>query len=240
MAFDFAILITYWPLLMQGAWLTIRVCTWAFVFGYAIGVALALLSLVPSLVTRVAVKVYVAVLRAVPFIVILFVIYYGLPFAGVRLPSLAVGTIALSLYASAYYAEIVRAAIIGLPKGQFESARVVGMSPLQAMRHVIFPQLFRGLVAPSANMTVIMLKESAVLSSISIGELTYQSLVVQGRTFAPFEAFAAVALLYWMISFLIGRCGSYVERRTGHAERDNVSRSGLAASFLSFERRNAA
>jgi len=218
--------------------LTIRICAWAFVFGYAIGVALALLSMVPSLVTRISVKTYVAIIRAVPFIVVLFVIYYALPFAGIRLPSLIVGTIALSLYASAYYAEIVRAAIIGLPKGQFESARVVGMSPLQAMRYVIFPQLFRGLIAPSANMTVIMVKESAVLSSITVGELTYQSLVVQGRTFAPFESFAAVALLYWMISFLIGRFGSYLEGRTGHAERDNVSRSELAASFLSFDRRN--
>ena len=155
--------------------------------------------------------------------------------AGVRFRAYVTGTIALALFASAYYAEIVRGAILSLPRGQFESARVVGMSPLQAMRHVIFPQILRGLVPPSVNLTLTMIKESSVLSSITVAELTYQSLVVQGNTFAPFEAFAAVTLIYWGITLVVSRAAAAFEARTGLAERQDVERSALAASFLSLE-----
>ncbi|MDQ0469413.1 amino acid ABC transporter permease [Labrys wisconsinensis] len=239
MRFDIGILAQYWPILLQGAWLTVRICLTAFVVGYALGILVALLSLVPSRIVQALVAVYLAVLRAIPFIIILFLVYYGLPFAGVRFPAVVTGTVALSLFASAYYAEIGRAAIVALPRGQFESARVVGMSPLQAMRHIVFPQILRGLVPPSVNMTLTMVKESSVLSSITVAELTYQSLVVQGNTFAPFEAFAAVTLIYWAIAILVARAAALFEARTGVAERQDVERSALAASFLSLDRRPA-
>jgi polar amino acid transport system permease protein len=240
MSFDLGILAQYWPLFLEGAWLTIRITAAAFVLGYAAGIVLALLALVPNPVVRFLVAAYVAVIRAIPFIIILFLVYYGLPFAGVRMPAVVTGTLALAVFASAYYAEIVRAAILALPRGQFESARVIGMSPLQAMRHVIFPQILRGLVPPSTNMTLTMIKESAVLSSITVAELTYQSLVVQGNTFAPFEAFAAVTVIYWAISIFFARAAALFEARVGQAERENVGRSALAASFLSFDKRSAA
>jgi His/Glu/Gln/Arg/opine family amino acid ABC transporter permease subunit len=239
MRFDFGILVQYWPLFLQGAWLTIRITFAAFVIGYTLGIFIALLALVPNRIVRGLVAVYVSVLRAIPFIIILFLVYYGLPFAGIRFPAVIIGTIALSLFASAYYAEIVRAAIVALPRGQFESARVVGMSPLQAMRYVVFPQILRGLVPPSVNMTLTMIKESSVLSSITVAELTYQSLVVQGNTFAPFEAFAAVTLIYWAIAVVVAKAAAMFESRTGTAERQDVQRSTLAASFLSLDREAA-
>jgi polar amino acid transport system permease protein len=235
MSFDLGILVEYWPLLVEGAWLTIRITFVAFVLGYVIGIVVALAALVPSRLVRGTVAAYVGVLRSIPFIIILFLVYYGLPFAGVRFPAYVTGTFALALFASAYYAEIIRGAIQALPRGQFESARVVGMSPLQAMRHVIFPQILRGLVPPSVNLTLTMIKESSVLSSITVAELTYQSLVVQGNTFAPFEAFAAVTLIYWAITVVVARAAAILEARTGTAERQDVERSALAASFLSLE-----
>jgi His/Glu/Gln/Arg/opine family amino acid ABC transporter permease subunit len=233
--FDPSILADYWPLFLQGAWLTVRICAVAFIVGYSVGILVALAALVPSRIVRALVAAYVGVLRSVPFIIILFLVYYGLPFAGIRFPAYVTGTLALALFASAYYAEIVRGAILSLPRGQFESARTVGMSPLQAMRHVVFPQILRGLVPPSVNMTLTMIKESAVLSSITVAELTYQSLVVQGNTFAPFEAFAAVTLIYWAITLVVARLAAILEARTGTAEREDVERSALAASFLSLE-----
>ncbi|WAJ28317.1 amino acid ABC transporter permease [Antarcticirhabdus aurantiaca] len=235
MTFDPAILADYWPLFLQGAWLTVRICAVAFIVGYSIGILVALAALVPSRIVRALVGAYVGLLRSVPFIIILFLVYYGLPFAGIRFPAYVTGTLALALFASAYYAEIVRGAILSLPRGQFESARTVGMSPLQAMRHVVFPQILRGLVPPSVNMTLTMIKESAVLSSITVAELTYQSLVVQGNTFAPFEAFAAVTLIYWAITVVVARLAAILEARTGTAEREDVERNALAASFLTLE-----
>jgi polar amino acid transport system permease protein len=233
MHFDPAVLLDYWPLLLQGAWLTVQVSIAALVMGYVAGIAVALIALVPGWLPRLVTGLYVETLRNIPFIIILFVVYYGLPFWRIRLPATLVGTVALALFASAYYAEIVRAAILALPRGQFESARAIGMSPLSAMRHVVAPQILRTLVPPSTNMTLTMMKESAVLSSITVPELTYQSLVVQGNTFAPFEVFAAVASIYWLIAIVIAEASRRLERSVGTAQADASSRNRIADRYLS-------
>ena len=233
MHFDPAVLVDYWPLLLQGAWLTLQVSVAALVMGYVAGIAVALIALVPGWLPQLVTGFYVETLRNIPFIIILFVVYYGLPFGGVRLPATLVGTAALALFASAYYAEIVRAAILALPRGQFESARAIGMSPMSAMWHVVAPQILRALVPPSTNMTLTMMKESAVLSSITVPELTYQSLVVQGNTFAPFEVFAAVASIYWLIAVVIAEISRRLERRVGAVQAEAVSRNRIADRYLS-------
>jgi polar amino acid transport system permease protein len=238
MHFDPLLLLDYWPQLLQGTVLTIQVAAGAFVLGYLIGIAVALIALLPFWPARVVAGAYVETLRNIPFIIIVFVVYYGLPFSGIRLPSTLVGTIALAMFASAYYAEIVRAAIVGLPSGQFESARAIGMSPAQAMWHVVAPQILRSLVPPSTNMTLTMMKESAVLSSITVPELTYQSLVVQGNTFAPFEVFAAVASIYWLIAIVIAETSRRIERRVGAAQAEGVARNKLASRYLSLDARS--
>lgn len=237
MAFDPFLLVDYWPLLLEGTVLTLAVSAAAAVVGYVLGIAVALVGLVPSRPARLAAGLYIEVLRDIPFIIILFVTYYGLPFAGVRLPATFVGTLALALFVSAYYAEIVRAAIVALPRGQFESARAVGMSPLAAMRHVVGPQILRAAIPPSTSMTLTMMKESAVLSSITVPELTYQSLVVQGNTFAPFEVFAAVAAIYWLLAAGFAELARRLERRAGAAYGDEVAHSRLSDRFLSLDAR---
>lgn len=239
MVFDPAILLQYWSLFVEGAWRTVQISVQAILLGYAIGIALALVSLAPGWVARLAVSAYIEMLRAIPFIIILFVVYYGLPFSGIRLPATLVGTVALALFASAYYAEIVRAGILALPRGQFESARAIGMSPLQAMRHIVGPQVARSIVPPSTNMTLTTIKESSVLSSITVPELTYQGLVVQGNTFAPFEVFAAVTLIYWGLTLVVAWAARRLERRLGVAQTQGVVRNRLAASFLLLEREPA-
>lgn len=240
MGFDVDILVRFWPIFLEGAWLTLRLSVVAFVLAYVLGIVVALVSLVPSRPLRLLVDVYVLTLRSIPFIIILFVVYYGLPFWGIRLPALFVGTGALALFASAYYAEIIRAGIQALPRGQYESARAVGMSPTQAMAHVVAPQIVRSLVPPSTNMTLTMIKESAVLSSITVPELTYQGLVVQGETFAPFEVFAAVTVLYWAMTSTVAHLATLFERRVGVGQARGVGGNRLAASFLVLDREEAA
>lgn len=239
MHFDPGLLLDYWPLLLQGAWLTVRISAAALVIGYAAGITVAMIALMPGLLPRLVAGLYIETLRNIPFIILIFVVYYGLPFSGIRLPATIVGTLALALFASAYYAEIVRAAILALPRGQYESARAIGMSPAQSMRHVVAPQILRALVPPSTNMTLTMMKESAVLSSITVPELTYQSLVVQGNTFAPFEVFAAVASIYWLIAAVIAESSRRLERSVGAAQAADISRNRIADRYLSLVARRA-
>jgi His/Glu/Gln/Arg/opine family amino acid ABC transporter permease subunit len=236
MTLDPTLFIRYAPLLFQGAWVTVKITVMAFVFGYAAGVVIALLSLLPGRLPRAIITSYKTLLRGVPFIILLFLVYYGLPFAGIRLPAFVVGTVALAVFNSDYYAEVVRSAIVALPRGQFDSARAVGMSASQTMRHVVGPQVLRSLLPPSTNVTLTMIKESSVLSSITVAELTYQGLVMQGETYAPIESFAAVTGIYWAISASVAFAADRLERRVGRAQTERIGRSSLATSYLSFDR----
>ncbi|KMQ80605.1 ABC-type polar amino acid transport system protein, permease protein [Candidatus Burkholderia pumila] len=148
-----------------------------------------------------------------------------------RLPSIITGTLSLATFASVYYAEVIRAAMQALPSGQYQSARVIGMSPAQATRHVIVP--------PSTNVTLTMMKESVVLSSVTVPELSYQGLIVQGNTFAPFEVFAAVAGLYWLIAIATAEAARWLERKTGARRGERITRNALADRYLSLDKRSA-
>ncbi|TQN60506.1 amino acid ABC transporter permease [Agrobacterium tumefaciens] len=213
MSFDVTIIIDNLPLFLQGAWLTLRLAFVVFLIGMTLAIfaAIASFSAFPPL--RWLVQAYVAVMRGIPFIVLLFLTHYGLPAAGLRVPAMITATAALSLFAGAYYTEIIRACVKALPRGQWEAARTIGMSPTRAAIHVIIPQIVAPMLPPLVNCTVTMIKESSVISSITVAELTFQGLVVQGNTFAPFEVFVAVALLYWAITSIFALAARLLERR---------------------------
>lgn len=234
--FDFSLIVDYSGLLAAGAATTAFIVVASFALGFGIGTVLALLSFLPSAVPRFLLSAYSVILRSVPFIVFVFIVYYGLPFANVRLPALLVGILALAFYKSAYYAEIIRASILALPRGQFESARAVGMSPGQAFWHVIAPQIVHGLLPPSTNMTITLIKESSILSTITVADLTYQGMIMQSNTYAPLECFAAVSFIYWALCTAVALVARRLEKRFGAARNAAVVRNPLIASFLSFER----
>ena len=123
-----------------------------------------------------------------------------MPFYGLRLSAEYIGVLALAAFGSAYFAEIIRAGIDAVPKGQLESARAIGMTDWQAMRNVILPQTLSIVIPPLTNQTLTLIKESAILSTITVHELTMTGLLVQGETFRPFEVFIMVALLYWALN----------------------------------------
>ncbi|HEY0297181.1 MAG TPA: amino acid ABC transporter permease [Bordetella sp.] len=240
MRFEPSIILDNAPLFLKGALLTLEISACALSIGFVLGVAIALLRLAPSRVLHGFAGGYIAVLRSVPFIIFLFLVYYGLPFSGIRIPALTTGIVSVALFSSPYYAEVIRSAIQALPAGQYESARVIGMSPAQAMRHVIAPQIVPALIAPATNVTLTMIKDSAVLSSITIPELSYQGLIVQGNTFAPFEVFAAVAGLYWLISMAIAEFSRRLELRVAGMRERRATRNALADRYLSLDKRTAA
>lgn len=231
MSLDPFVVLDRWPLFLEGALMTLYITMIAFVAGMAIAAIAAIGSVSAIAPLRWLVNVYVTVMRGIPFIVLLFLIHYGLPAAGMRLPALATGISALSLFAGAYYTEIIRACVQALPAGQWESARAIGMSRIAASRDIIIPQILAPMVPPVVNCTMTMIKESSVISTITVAELTFAGLVVQGETFAPFEVFIAVALIYWAITYGFERAARLFERRLS-GSRAASQMTSLVAGYL--------
>ena len=143
---------------------------------------------------------YIEIFRNTPFIIQVFLIYYVLPFYGLRLPAEQVGILALAAFGSAYFAEVIRGGIDAMPSGQLESARAIGMTEYQAMRYIVLPQAVGVILPALSNQMLSLVKESAILSTITVQEMTMTAIRVQGETFRPFEAFIMIAGLYWALN----------------------------------------
>ncbi len=213
MGLDFSIFIDYGPRILLGFWLTIKIVVLAIAIGLPMGACLALARRSRLAVLRLAATAFIEVFRNTPFIIQVFLIYYVLPFYGLRLPAEQVGVLALAAFGSAYFAEVIRGGIEAMPAGQLESARAIGMTELQAMRYVVLPQALGVILPPLTNQMLSLIKESAILSTITVQEMTMTALRIQGETFRPFEAFIMIALLYWMLNEVVAIGMRRLERR---------------------------
>lgn len=238
--FDTSVITGHWLDFARGIGVTVLVTSLGLLLGFLIGFAVALLRASSLLPLRILIGFYVEVLRNIPFIILLFIFFYGLPFANIRLPSQVAGGIALALFSSAYYAEILRGAMAAVPHGQVEAARAIGFSHWQILRDVVVPQMWKFALPPLAGTTTTTVKESSVLSTIAVAELTYQGLIVQGMTFAPFEVFVTVAALYWIYTALLTAGFHRAERAIGTPEMNAVFRSAVARKYLSLDHRRRA
>lgn len=224
MKFDFSIYVTYAPVLVRGFLLTIAASGIAIVLSPILGACLVLARLSRYRMAVGLSMAFVEIMRDLPFMVVLFLIFYLLPAFGIRLPAFAIGVITLSLYSGAYFSEIMRSAILAVPKGQMESARATGMSPLQALRYVVAPQMMGYFLPPATNQAVLVVKESSILSTITVAELTMASEVIQSYTYSPIEVFVLISILYWLMCTSVTRIGRKLEdtlqirgRRVGRA-----------------------
>ncbi len=236
MGFDVSIITDNWPLFVQGVVTTLLITAIALPLGFLIAIPVAFMKLSRFAILRAVAAFYIELFRNAPFLIVLYVIFYALPTLQVRLPPLVVGTGVLCLYATSYLAEIIRGAYLAVPRGQLEAARAVGMSHFQGIREIVAPQMVGFLIPPSTNMGIILIKETSVLALISVGELTYQGMVVQAATFAPFEVFVAVGGLYWLVCSVLSFAAATAERRSAHAI-DGPRRQSVADSFLSLDAR---
>jgi polar amino acid transport system permease protein len=207
----------YGPLLLAGLVTTLRVCALASVIALLAGLGLALLLRARLLVVRAAARTYVEVMRGTPILVILFLLYYGGPSFGLVLEAEPVGILGLGFYGAAYFAEIFRAGFESIPKGQLEAARMVGLTRRQIVYRIQIPQMLGLIVPPSVNQVIILVKESAVLSIITVAELTKNATQMANETFAVVEPYLAVAVLYWVLIEVIACSGRWIERRVRHA-----------------------
>ncbi|MBV7505470.1 amino acid ABC transporter permease [Bacillus sp. sid0103] len=202
------------PMLLKGLQVTLYIFVIAIILGFLIGLVIALLRLAPIKFLNWIAKVYVDAIRGTPFIVQLFFIYFGVnSLQLVSLNSTTAGIITVAINAGAYFAEIIRAGIQSIDKGQTEAARSIGFTGAQTMRYVVLPQAFRRMLPTITNQSIISLKDTSLLSVIGIADLTQQGQIQASATFEAFKIWLAVGIIYFIIIYLLTLLANFIERR---------------------------
>lgn len=200
------------PLLLEGLWITILLGAVSIIAGLVTGLLMALVRLYGIAPLRAVARIYIDVFRSIPLLVLLVLVYYALPFVGIRLTSFAAAATALSLVSCAYTAEIFRAGIEALPKGQFEAADAIGLGFFSSMRDVILPQAFRIVVPPLTSNCINVLKDTALASVVAMPDLLKQATQAQALAANPTPLIGA-AFLYLLLLLPLVRLVGYFEAR---------------------------
>ncbi|WP_386680002.1 amino acid ABC transporter permease [Loktanella sp. R86503] len=200
------------PMLLDGLWLTLQLGAASIIAGLALGLVVALLGLYAVKPVRLLMRLYIDIFRSIPLLVLLIVIYYALPFVGLRLSSFASAMAALTLVSGAYTAEIFRAGIEAIPHGQFEAAEALGLNQRQTMFDVILPQAVRIVIPPLTNNAINVIKDTALASVVAMPDLLKQATQAQALTANPSPLIGA-ALIYIAFLWPLVLFVSYLERR---------------------------
>jgi polar amino acid transport system permease protein len=206
------------PLLLRGLWITIGLGMTAIVLGAAGGLLLALLRLYAPAALRLLTIIYINVFRAIPLLVLLIVIYYALPFVGLRLTSFTSATMALSLVSAAYSAEILRAGIEGVPRGQSEAARALGLSKIRQMTDVILPQAIKLVIPPLTSNAINVMKDTSLASVVAMPDLLKQATQAQALAANPTPLISA-ALIYIVLLLPLVSLAGVAEARLARRTR---------------------
>ena len=211
---------TYGSLLLTAMGQTLLLALWGLFFACILGMIFGLMSVLKNRVCRVIAQIFVDVIRGVPMIVLAYFIYFGVPYGlnnllhfSVTLSALQAGTICLALNCGAYMAEIIRAGIQSVDKGQMEAARSLGLPYWRAMQRVILPQAIRTMIPSIINQFIITLKDTSILSAIGFPELVNTAKNVVANTFMSFQTWGIVAVMYLIVITILSRVAKIVERR---------------------------
>lgn len=210
--FDWQVIWDSLPYLLQGAWVTLEISFLAIIFGTLVGVLFGLASVSGIRPLQLVTKVYVYFIRGTPPLVQVFVVYFALPVIGIEIPTFWAGVVALTVNAGGFIAEIVRAGIESIDIGQHEAATSIGMTQVQAILLILFPQTVRRIIPPLTNELITLVKGSSLLSVISVYELTRAGQVIIAAKFTPFEIYFVVAIMYLIIVAAMSQASEYVER----------------------------
>lgn len=200
------------PLLLRGLWITLQLGAASILAGLVLGLVLAMARLYAPAPVRFVTRVYIDVFRSIPLLVLLIIVYYALPFVGVRLSPFASAMTALTLVSGAYTAEIFRAGIEAIPKGQFEASAALGLSGPQTMADVILPQAVRIVIPPLTNNSINVVKDTALASVVAMPDLLKQATQAQALAANPTPLIVAAAIyvaFLWPLVALVSR----MERR---------------------------
>ena len=208
---DPMIFVEYSPILIRGFGLTILAWLLGTVFGMALGLLIALLQRYGPKPLTWVIQAYIEIVRGTPFLVQLFVLYYGGPMVGLRLDPLPAGILGLTIYGSPYFAEIFRSGFRAVPHGQIEAARAIGMAELTIVRRILLPLGLVSALPALVNFSIILTKETVILSIITVPELMYQVQRMSTETFRFLEGNLVLALFFWGLVEVISRFGRRIE-----------------------------
>ncbi len=202
-----------WGILVNGLLTTLQVSVLGWLLAMALGVLVATLRVTPSGPLRFAGAAYVEFFRNIPLLVLIFFIYQGLPSAGIRLSGFWAGVLGLGIYTGAFVGEAIRSGITGIPRGQLEAALASGLSYPQAMRLIILPQAIRATIPPLGNNTINLIKNSSLVSTISVFDILGTANLIGSRTFAYTPTLLAAAALYLVLTIPAAIAVNALERR---------------------------
>ncbi|TLF27226.1 amino acid ABC transporter permease [Microbacterium sp. 5K110] len=204
---------SFWPMVLAGLRGTIPLSLASFAIGLVIALGMALLRLSRNVVLRGVARFYISVIRGTPLLVQLFVIFYGLPAVGVVIDPFPAAVIAFSLNVGGYAAEVIRAAILSVPRGQWEAAHVVGLSPRKTLTRIILPQAARVSVPPLSNTFISLVKDSSLASLILVTELFRQAQNIAAFSYEFMAVYLEAALIYWLFCLVLSAGQGVLERR---------------------------
>ncbi|MCI8560946.1 MAG: amino acid ABC transporter permease [Dorea sp.] len=211
MKFEF--LTTYWPFYIEGLKITIIYSVFAVIFGIILGVMLALMKLSKLKVLKAFAVSYINFVRGTPILVQIYIVYFGLFSFGINLADSTAGIAALAINSGAYVAEIVRAGIEAVDRGQIEAARSLGMSHFATTRLLVIPQAIKNILPALCNEFIVTTKNTSMLSIIGIHDLMYNTDTIRGNTLLAFEPLIIAAVIYFTISYVLTKLIGVLERR---------------------------
>lgn len=200
---DWQAILSSLPSLGDGMLATLQLCVVAALCSLSWGALMALLLMRASPFWLRLLNLYSGLTLALPLLVVIYLLYFVLPEYDITLSSPVVGVLALTLYYAPYIAQVIRAAIDALPKGQWEAGRVLGLSRSEQLRDVVLPQTLPQMLSPLVGLMIGLIKDSALLSIVSVQEFMYAAKQAISDTYAPLEIYLTVALCYWLLNSLI-------------------------------------
>ena len=198
--------------LLWGMLSTLRLSAESMVLSLAFAIVGAMLRTSGPKWAQALIGAYVEIIRNTPFLVQIFMIFFGLPTIGFRLDANGAALVAMVLNGSAYTIEIVRAGIESISAGQMDAAKAIGLRPLQSFRLVVLPQALKVMLAPLGSQFILLMLNSSIVSVVSADELMAAAQDVQSRTFRPFETYIIVFVIYFVVSMLFQAAFALIDR----------------------------
>ncbi len=210
--FHFGVLGTYWIWLAKGLWITIYISIISMFLALIIGLIISICRLSKIRILVIFSQSYIEIFRGIPLFVFIIWLYYGLAMvSGINFEPVTAGIICLSMQHGGYLAEIYRAGIQAVSRGQWEASFSLGFSIINTFARIIFPQAVKIIIPPTANMFIGLFKDSALVSIIGVNELMRQSQIATSLTFRPFEFYTVTAIIYIVLTLFLSQIAKLLE-----------------------------
>lgn len=211
---DFSAVLEHWPMLLEGLVGTVTIAAISMACGVVVGALVAAMRMSKSVFLRLPATLYVDFYRNTPGIVHFFWFYYALPVvANISMGPLEAAALALTTQSAAFYSEVFRGGIGSIAAGQWEGAKALGMTRIQALRRIILPQAISRMIAPFLERSFEIIKTTSLASTLAYGELLYQAMQVASMTYRPLEVYTIVALIYFLLLFVLSSLAKSLENR---------------------------